>query len=40
LSTRVWAGVAYFLLTPVVAICAFITGALLGRWVHRTLVHR
>jgi fluoride ion exporter CrcB/FEX len=39
-TTRVWAGVAYFLLTPVVAIGAFVAGAILARWVRNALVRR
>jgi hypothetical protein len=39
-TTRVWAGVAYFLLTPVAAICAFIVGVALVRWTLTVLVRR
>jgi fluoride ion exporter CrcB/FEX len=39
-TTRVWAGVAYLLFTPIVAICSFAAGALLARWAQRSLVRR
>lgn len=39
-ATRVWAGVAYFVLTPAVAICALITGVVFARWTSKLLVPR